>query len=963
MRTTTRAEVFAGRDSELTLLRERLHDLAAGHGGAVWIEGEAGIGKTAFTSVALAGMIPSQISTASAEADELSTRSPLRVMRDCLQVTLDSEDDRRTQIARLLQGPATESSFDGTNPVQVALERLLALVDDMCSERPLVLVVDDVQWADETSLIAWHRLVQSVEQLPLLLIAISRPLPQRELVTQLRQSVLARAGARIALGPLAQRDVVTMLHRMLGAPPGERLQRLAENAGGNPMYLVEMVSVLQDEKRVEVGDTAELTPDTPDNVLHGKESSLADVIGRRLGHLPQSLVEALGAATLLGQEFSVTELCAVLGVPPSTLLLELRQATTSGLVTSEGPRLRFRHPTIRRALYEALPSVLREALHHQVAEMLAESGAPPVRVAEQLLSLPNPADWWSMKWTASHAEHLARQDPGLAAELLERVLDQNGGAGTSRQDLVVAALVKALFRLGRHEEAEKYAWLLLSRLPEEDSAAAEMRWLLARLQYSTGRNSRARAVVTQALRGDRLPAKWRARMLALSAMSLRAESGDLDGAEARLQTAMALAKSPEDPFGIGYVQCVLWLIHTVRRDHVRALDATSRALDILTGGPEEVELRGWAWEIRVFSLQNLDRLAEADAALRDALREAEMSGDPDRLSLHIGSAVQGFWTGRWDDTLAVLDAVAPYGPEATHFGLRDRGPVLLHHGIAAHIALHRDDRAAVQKHLKGGLAQPVETISDWENNDFMIVARALEADREGTPRQALSHLSQILDVRPGQVNLTHQWLPYLVRLALDLGDTALAEEALRICRAEAEREVVPARATFAAKRCEGLVDGNPAPLQEAAEHYATVGRVFERAQCLEDLAVLLAQAGRNSQARTALNGAHVLYGELGASWDIRRADARIRPYGVRRGVRGPRPKATFGWSALSPTELKVARLIAQGKSNPEVAADLFLSRRTVQTHVSHILAKLGVHSRVEIATAAMGHAEPTGSAD
>jgi DNA-binding CsgD family transcriptional regulator len=98
-----------------------------------------------------------------------------------------------------------------------------------------------------------------------------------------------------------------------------------------------------------------------------------------------------------------------------------------------------------------------------------------------------------------------------------------------------------------------------------------------------------------------------------------------------------------------------------------------------------------------------------------------------------------------------------------------------------------------------------------------------------------------------------------------------------------------------------------------------------------------------------------VYEDIGALWHVRRADARLRTFGVRRGARVPRRRPAHGWPALSPTELAVARLVAQGRSNPDIALDLLLSRRTVQTHVSHILAKLGARSRVEIGTAVAHH--------
>jgi DNA-binding NarL/FixJ family response regulator len=113
--------------------------------------------------------------------------------------------------------------------------------------------------------------------------------------------------------------------------------------------------------------------------------------------------------------------------------------------------------------------------------------------------------------------------------------------------------------------------------------------------------------------------------------------------------------------------------------------------------------------------------------------------------------------------------------------------------------------------------------------------------------------------------------------------------------------------------------------------------------------VLLARAGDLVGARSALTRAVNTYADLGARWDIRRADARLRPFGVRRGPNSARRRPDTGWDALTPTEVRVAGLVAAGRSNPDIAAELLLSRRTIQTHVSHILTKLGYGSRIEIA--------------
>jgi DNA-binding CsgD family transcriptional regulator len=117
---------------------------------------------------------------------------------------------------------------------------------------------------------------------------------------------------------------------------------------------------------------------------------------------------------------------------------------------------------------------------------------------------------------------------------------------------------------------------------------------------------------------------------------------------------------------------------------------------------------------------------------------------------------------------------------------------------------------------------------------------------------------------------------------------------------------------------------------------------------------VLAKRGRHDEARAALNEAVSLYENLEAHWDIRRADSRLRAYGIRRGDRGRRgPRPASGWEALTPTELKIAALVAKGSSTSDIAWGMFLSRRTVQTHISHILPKLGAKGRADIVREAL----------
>ena len=178
---------------------------------------------------------------------------------------------------------------------------------------------------------------------------------------------------------------------------------------------------------------------------------------------------------------------------------------------------------------------------------------------------------------------------------------------------------------------------------------------------------------------------------------------------------------------------------------------------------------------------------------------------------------------------------------------------------------------------------------------------------------------------------------------------------VKFCAAEADRSPLPNRQA-ADQECRGLMAADPAPVLAAADIFDRIDAPLHRAHALENAGVLLARRGDRAAARAASTGAIEIYTGLGAGWDIRRLNTRLREFGIRHGFRGRRSqRPTTGWAALTPTELKIAELIATGRSNPDIATALWLSRRTVQSHVSNILTKLDARSRVEIARAAYAH--------
>jgi DNA-binding CsgD family transcriptional regulator len=945
MWSTDRPPQWVGRGQELAIVRAGVEALGRGEGAVVWVEGEPGIGKSSLVAEALAAGSAPGWDIGWGVAGKLTERLPLRVMLDCLQVRPTSPDPRRAHAADRLRSLRQGLFADGDASV-TGIEVLVTLVDELCAAAPTVIVLDDLQWADDASLIVWHQLAASIDQLRLLLIGTCRPTPRRAEVRELRAAVVRRGGAVVTLGPLTDTDVTALVTAMLGAQPGDALRQLTAQAAGNPLYVRELVDAMIREQALairpataEVSATRERLP-----------ASLAAVLTDRLSSVSADTAQMLRTAALLGGRFAVTDLAVVLRKPASELAADVEEAVAAGILIGSDPDLAFRHLLIQQALYESMPGALRTALHAEAARELAAAGADALSVAQQLSAANRPGEAWVRKWLIEFGPALATRAPQLGAEILRRELDETP-RDDEAWDGLMASLVWALLAAGSYEEAATQGRRALMVMTDP-VRRAETYWVLTRAQVSAGRNDDAITTMRQALAAG-LPGEWRARMLALLAMLQRAATGDLDAADATAIQALTAAEEAGDAFATAHALTDLWLTRSIRRDHAAALDYIDRALRVLGDDLGHADLRSFALDDRIFTLQNLDRWPQAELTLRRAREASQRSGNPDRATW-VTAAVLRYWLGQWDDALAELGPDDTDAPGLTYSFLRERWSALLLHGVSALIAGRRDERTVADQQLRQGLALPIQTVPDRENQDFLIAAHALALEQSGETHQAMLRLAAMLPRRDGEMTLIHQWLPDLVRLALAAGDRQMAQAATQACQAEAAAETHPARATVASLRCHGLLESDPGPLREAVAHYRALGPAVELPAALEDLAVVQARSGQEEDARTALNEAVSLYEGLQAHWDIRRAEGRLRPHGIRRGVRGRRgQRAAFGWDALTPTEVKIAAMVARGHSTSDIARGMFLSRRTVQTYISRILAKLGVKGRVDIVREAL----------
>jgi len=931
MHSVTPAGALVGRESEMALLTGLIKEVARGHGSSVLIEGEPGIGKSALVRAAVTEAPEAGCQVFWGAGDELGQALPLLPFLDALRVREPSANPRQNTIVRLLRGEVAADR--GTDVPAMLAEQLLALVAEQCAVRPTILVVDDLQWADQASVALWARLAKAAQRAALLLIGTMRPVPQRDDLLALRRA--AGEATRLQLSGLTGPAVADLVAALAGGRPDDDLMRLADGAAGNPLYVTELVAALDRASRLtrtEAG-TAELARGSaPD--------SLSAAIADRLGFVAGPVRDVLRAAALLGTDFAVPDLAIVLGRSVADLIPAVDEACAAGVLAESGHRLGFRHPLIRAALYDNMPAPLRAAWHRDAAHALAESGAPPDRVARQMLGATagpaEPMDERMLNWLASAAEPLVGQAPGVAAELLTRAV-ASAPVGSAQHGWLASRLADALFRTGDLAEAERVANLALDYATEPD-LLVELHWTLAQCRMAAGSSAESLATLDRALAAPGISARHRARLLVLAART-HSYFGEVEKAGLAATNALAAATEADDNWAMGWALHVLTLVTTVQGRMTDALPLFERALTVTQADPALTDLRLLLQINKAVTLGCLDQYEQAFAAAGQARELAGQVGTAIRLAqAHSALCQMRFETGRWDEVLAEVEVLQENLKEATVAG------VIL--GVAAAIRFHRGEVDAARSYLEA--AVPHAKRIAHRPIGLLALARSLDCEQAGAPREALATLTAAFDGNAEDLGEVEELLGDAVRLAIQTGDQDTAETLAGHTDALAAGSQIPHRQANALY-CRGLLDRDAPRLLAAAERYLDAGRPLQRAKALEAAAGYFVDAEDRTEARAAFTTAVEVYTSLGAAADAARLQAAFRAHGIRRGPHAKHRRAQSGWDSLTATEIKIAAFVEEGLSNPEIAARLLLSRRTVATHVSHILKKLNVNSRIDIA--------------
>jgi hypothetical protein len=340
---------FVGRSGAVAELRASVEDLLAGQGGCVWIEGPAGSGKSALLAEGLAGATAAACTVSWARADEFGQPIACHAIERCLSDIG----------AALSQGATVRVERAAETSLESELEHVRRVIGSHVG-RPLVMVLDDLQWADRESLAVWHYLRGLTQQRALLLVSACRPLPRHRDLDLLRElaedSESAQPGSRrsktIVLPPLTDVESRELLDRL--APEARPSARMITSlAGGNPSYLLAMAAAVEAHGQARTWKTV--------------PPPVAAAVAEHFGHLSEQTREALRAMALLGDVCSVEDLMSATGMVATGLVDILAEALTVGALRELDTDLRFAHPLLRRVLYESVPESLRLAVYQQFA--------------------------------------------------------------------------------------------------------------------------------------------------------------------------------------------------------------------------------------------------------------------------------------------------------------------------------------------------------------------------------------------------------------------------------------------------------------------------------------------------------------------------------------------------------------------------------------------------------------------
>ncbi len=927
---------LVGREKELAAVERAVRDAQEGSSRALGLLGEAGIGKSALLIAAREQSREGGMLVLEGRGAEHEQDVPFGLVVDALDDHVASLHPRRVEslgpdLGAVLPAAAEHAGVSPASETSAA-ERfryhraLRALIEMLARERPVTLLLDDLHWADDASIELVLHLLRRPPRSPHLLAFALRPIdPAPRLLDAARATP---AWTHLQLEPLGREASLELVDDL---PDPDLRERVVRDAGGNPLFLQELTRAAR-----QPGDELPAT--------------LLAAVQLEVGTLPRATRMLLDGAAVAGDPFDPELAAEAGGLAPGDALVLLDRLVAADLVraTGGGRAFRFRHPLVRRAVYDAAPPAWRLAAHERAAEALEQRGAAAALRAYHVEQSAKPGDEAAIavlseaaaaatdtapvtaaRWYAAaerllpdgeplrHAMLLGPRALALASagrleeshESLVRVLDLLPREPTPQRLALVAACAGLEGVLGRHAEAKRRLLAALEDAPPDARAALALEMAVGAFWRGDSADMREWAEHAAKAAGDDS-------VLAASAGGLGALGalwqGDPDAAYATLDGAAAVYRAADD-------------------------DAVAARLDV-------------ARNLGIMEM-HAERFADAEAT---GARAAEIA-----RRTRQGHALVPLLIVRAMALVNLLDLEsAVREAEAAEEGARLQGvPHLLQYALWEKAVVHHFRGEALEAERAG--AEFWELLPRLEPSDLTRTGScsvaALSAAED--PERCIADMLEAAGTRVEEANPTWStWLLLvLTRAGIAAGRLEEADDwATRAFDHAAALRLPAGQVRGAMARAEVLLAREQAAdaAELALEAVATGDRVGAPRDAVEARLLAgraLTAAGKRPQAVEVLQRA-AADATRGCAFQIRdAAAAELRTLGVRLPTAGRSGQQRNGQAALSKREREIAELVAEGRSNKQVAAALFLSDRTVEYHLSAVYKKLGVRSRTQLA--------------
>jgi DNA-binding CsgD family transcriptional regulator len=908
------------REAEVQALRGLLDQMPHGFASIVLV-GDAGIGKTALMSAVVASARELDYLVLSCRPAEAEARLSFSALADLLVDAIDDEvrgalpepQREALDVVLLLQSP-------GKTPIdqRTISAAVLSTLRTLAQRGPLLLAIDDLQWLDTASASALAFAVRRLRDRDRIgVLATVRSWEPRQGANDLVGELAARGVRRLHMGPLGVPSIGRIITQRLGSEfPINVLRKIQRVSGGNPFFALEIARAIIEAGSLEERGAAELPV----------PADLRQTLRERLSSLSQTAHHAL----LLASAFAHPTLASIAAAGVEARA-GIEEAATAGIVGIDGDSVRFTHPLFASVVYADASIEERRSVHEKLAEIARD---PEERARHLALARhdPDPAVAEAVEDGARHAR--MRGATASSAELFELAAQLTPLTDPADADRRRMEEAETLFLAGEERRASDLMLPIVER-SQRGPARAEALWRFARIAFYFDVRG-AESSLVDALVEDGVNDRLRSRIHSQLAFALYF-IGALPEAERSAAEALELAESSADPSTLAEALTILaW---------TRAALGLGRSLELLERAV------GLEAAIETFTVSDLPSYALAIALMyadepersrtlyeRLLALAVERGDDHSAGDIHVCLSQVEFWTGN-------LDAAKQHLSEPSTQAVREWSVA---GALWALVQGCLGDVESAREHAHKAVAAAEREGRMWDLLDCRQALGFIEVSA-GDEEKAVACLEPawVLHRRAGVGELSFRFPADLAESLIAVGRVEQAEPIVTWL-AERGHELGRGWAIGAAARCRGLLlaaRGNlPAAVEElgrAVSAHRQLGIPLELGRTLLTRGRIARRANRKRDAREALEEAVQVFQGLPAPLWAAKARSELHRIGGRR----PGP------DRLTATEDRIARLAAIGQTNQEIADALFVSVRTIESHLSHAYTKLGVRSRTELASA------------